>query len=266
MSLYERITQKLRNIYLEKIALPFFSIALPNNFFQKQKGFCSCCDKQVTFYSFEAYLRSGYRCNNCHSIPRERAIMQAIERYYPNWREIKIHESSPIQKGASLKIKRGAKSYMESQYFPNQVLGTIIEGFRNEDLENQTFEDESFDLVITQDVFEHLYYPEKAFAEIHRTLRKGGSHILTVPIENKFNPTVKWAELNKDGNNVFLQKPEFHGNPVNDEGSAVTWHWGYDIVNVIEKSTGVKPHIETWEDSDNGIKAELIEVIVIKKD
>jgi hypothetical protein len=36
----------------------------------------------------------------------------------------------------------------------------------SEDLEALTFPDESFDLVITQDVFEHVLRPAKAFAEI----------------------------------------------------------------------------------------------------
>lgn len=40
-----------------------------------------------------------------------------------------------------------------------------------------TLEDESFDLVISQDVFEHLFNPELAFAEVARTLELGGAHL-----------------------------------------------------------------------------------------
>jgi SAM-dependent methyltransferase len=191
--------------------------------------------------------------------------MQAIELFYPNWRELNIHESSPIERGASVKINKGCKNYTASQFFPNQLFGELVNQVRNEDLENQKFENEVFDLVITQDVFEHLNQPEKAFAEIHRTLKKGGSHILTVPIENRFDQTVRWAEYDTKGNLIFLFAPEYHGNPVNDEGSPVFWHYGYDIVAMIEKSTGVKPYIQTWEDRDNGIEGLLNEIIVIKK-
>lgn len=40
---------------------------------------------------------------------------------------------------------------------------------------------------------EHIYDPEKAFSDIARTLKKGGGHIYTVPIINKFMPTEVWA-------------------------------------------------------------------------
>jgi len=48
-------------------------------------------------------------------------------------------------------------------------------------LGNISRNDESFDLVITLDVFEHVLRPAKAFAEIARTLKPGGAHIYTVP-------------------------------------------------------------------------------------
>ncbi|MDR0583764.1 MAG: class I SAM-dependent methyltransferase [Treponema sp.] len=51
-------------------------------------------------------------------------------------------------------------------------------GYRNENLEEQTFSDEMFELIITQDVFEHVYNPEKAFSEIARTLKKA-AHIFS---------------------------------------------------------------------------------------
>src|ERR1700690_3775655 len=68
------------------------------------KGYCICCDKLVTFSSRYDWLRDHYICNNCSSIPRERALMFCIERYYPNWRELHIHESSPVIRGASAKL------------------------------------------------------------------------------------------------------------------------------------------------------------------
>jgi len=40
--------------------------------------------------------------------------------------------------------------------------------------------DESFDLVITQDFFEHVLRPAK---EIARTLKSGGAHIYAVPYD-----------------------------------------------------------------------------------
>ncbi len=42
---------------------------------------------------------------------------------------------------------------------------------------NFPFADESFDLIYTHQVFEHVRYPEKVLAEAHRTLKPGGTMI-----------------------------------------------------------------------------------------
>jgi 2-polyprenyl-3-methyl-5-hydroxy-6-metoxy-1,4-benzoquinol methylase len=55
--------------------------------------------------------------------------------------------------------------------------GSIVGEYRNEDLERQTYADGSFDVVITQDVMEHIYDPSSAFREIARTLRPVGDLI-----------------------------------------------------------------------------------------
>ena len=106
------------------------------------------------------------------------------------------------------------------------------------DLEKQTFKDNTFDLVITSDVMEHIYEPDRAFKEIHRTLKPGGAHIFSVPLINKHKKTQRWATKGKDGQPNFIYEPEWHGNPVDAKGSPVTFHWGFDIKDYIEKHTG----------------------------
>ena len=248
---------------LKKTAL---ATLLPSSFYYKEKGYCYCCDKQVEFVAQNPWLRDHFLCTHCGCLPRERALMYVIDHHYPHWRDLHIHESSPIKRGASLRLKKECKQYEASHYFANHPKGTQVEGFRNEDLENLTYEDERFDLVITQDVFEHLYHPYKAFAEIARTLKKGGAHIFTVPLVNKHEPSVLWAEPQPDGKPRFLFTPEWHHNPLDPEGSAVTMHWGYDIVAHIQ---GAAPQLKTTlihlDQPQLGIRAELIEVIVSVK-
>jgi SAM-dependent methyltransferase len=50
-----------------------------------------------------------------------------------------------------------------------------------EDAAELPFEDESFDVAICIEVFEHLFAPDKAAAEILRVLRPGGTLIASVP-------------------------------------------------------------------------------------
>jgi SAM-dependent methyltransferase len=239
---------------------------LPNSYFLSKKGYCYCCEQEVEFVSFHPWLRDNFKCNNCHSIPRERALMKVINTIYPNWKELEIHESSPGLRGASSLLKSKCKNYRASQFYVDKDLGTTINGFVNIDLENQSFPDEIFDLVITQDVMEHEYNPEKSFKEIARTLKPGGAHIFTVPIINKFKETLVWATLNSDGEPNFLHKPEYHGNPINENGSPVTMHWGYDIVSKIKEFCGLNTEIVYIDNLKEGIRAEYIEVLVTRKD
>jgi SAM-dependent methyltransferase len=191
--------------------------------------------------------------------------MDVIETNYPNWKDLMIHESSPGNRGHSVTLKKHAKHYTASQYYPNEALGKIIKGFKNEDLENQTFKDESFDLVVTSDVMEHIYEPEKAFKEIHRTLKPGGAHIFSVPIINKHKPTQRWANKSPVGSPQFLFSPERHGNPVDAQGSPVTFHWGFDIKDFIEEHTDASCEIVYLDDLSKGIRAEYIEIVIQKK-
>jgi SAM-dependent methyltransferase len=236
-----------------------------NGFVMKNEGFCYCCDQKVTFSSQNSWLRDHYLCSNCGSIPRERALMYCIDTFYPEWRKAFIHESSPCNRGASLRLKHNCMHYIASQFFPGIPLGKNVEEFRNENLEKQSFEDECFDLVITQDVMEHIFEPGRAFAEIARTLKKGGAHIFTVPLVNKNRPTEIWAERDKAGAINYIGTPEYHGNPVDDEGSLVTMHWGYDISDYILKHSGLYTTIVFIDNIDLGIRAELIEVAISRK-
>lgn len=257
------------NHWLPRIKNRFTSRALqilvPSGFYFRQQGYCPCCRSKTSFVSLNSWLRDNFKCANCGSIPRNRALIQVLQTYYPNWSNLTIHESSPSGGGASALIRQHCAHYTASQYYPMHPHGSIVGEFRNEDLERQTFADESFDVVITQDVMEHVYDPSSAFREIGRTLKPGGSHIFSVPLVNKHQPTQVWATRNPDGSPNFLYEPDYHGNPVDPRGSPVTMRWGYDIVEYIKRECGLSTYIETIDDLNLGIRAEYIEILVTQK-
>jgi SAM-dependent methyltransferase len=182
---------------------------------------------------------------------------------YPNWRDLIVHESSPGHRGASVKLARSCRFYTASQYDPQLGFGNIhpTAGYRSENLENQTFPDQAFDLVITQDVFEHVFDAPAAFKEIVRTLKPGGAHIFTTPLVNREKPSERRASISESGI-IYHHPPEYHGNPMSAEGSLVTWHWGEDIVTLIKDATGLDTQVVALDDIKMGIRAEYIEVLV----
>lgn len=227
-------------------------------------GICPICEDGVTFNAWNEHLRDHYLCARCGSIPRERAIMVAIDKFYPNWRELRIHESSPANRGVSKKLAEQCPGYVATQFHASVPEGSRHpeRGWRCENLERQTFSDACFDLVITQDVLEHMFDPDAACREIARTLRPGGAHIATTPMVRRAQPTIVCAERNPDGSINHLQPPDYHGNPVDEQGSLVTFWWGYDLASRIDRVAPFNTMIWSVEDRGRGIDGPLNEVLV----
>ena len=228
----------------------------------ENNGYCYCCDQNTKFVALNEWFRDHYTCSICASIPRERALMYSIETFFPGWQECVIHESSPCERGASIKLIDKALIYIPSQYYPDIKPGTLHGTTRCENLENLTFEDSSIDLHITQDVMEHIFSPDKAFREIARTLRPGGMHIFTVPLVNKNNPTEICSKIGPGGDIIHLCEPEYHGNHLSEQGSLVTRKWGYDICDYIFETSGLFTRIIYVDSLDLGIRAEFIEILI----
>jgi SAM-dependent methyltransferase len=191
--------------------------------------------------------------------------MIVIERLYPNWRSLSVHESSPVLRGVSAKLHKQCPSYVMSQYDREIPFGSIHPyGYRSEDIESQTFEDECFDLVITQDVFEHLFKPDQAIKEISRTLRVGGAHVATVPLVQRNGASRRRASLGEDGEVIHHLEPQYHKSAAGD-GVLVTIDWGYDIVRYITEQSGLVTTLYLIDDLWRGVRAEFIEVMVNQK-
>lgn len=230
------------------------------------QGVCPVCERAVTFTARDEWLRDHFLCGNCGSQPRERALMKILAELSPDWRSLDIHESSPGT-AASRRMEAEAKGYRSSHYAADAPLGAAHPqwGWRCEDLENQTFPDASFDIVVTQDVFEHVFAPDRAIAEIARTLKPGGFHICTVPIVNKAAASVRRARRDAQGRVENLLEPVYHGNPIDPRGLLVTVDWGYDIADYLDRASGLSTTIWALDDMSHGIRAEYIEVLVSRK-
>lgn len=230
-------------------------------------GICPICEDKSVFSSSSTWFREHLVCQSCSSVPRERALMHVINQFYPNYKSLTIHESSPSTRGTSTKLRTECAGYTASQYLPGVQPGTFDEkcGFRCEDLEALTFPDESFDLFISQDVMEHILEPDKAFKEIARVLKPGGAHIFTVPLINKIKKSECWASRSESGDIIYHHPAEYHGNPVDSKGALVTMHWGYDIASFISEVAKTPTMIIIIDNIELGIRAEYIDVLLSLK-
>jgi SAM-dependent methyltransferase len=226
----------------------------------RNTGYCHCCRQETVFEIRGDWLRDQYLCLNCFSIPRQRHIQYVLDSFFKGWEEKNIHESSP----ANDLISRYCTSYSFSQYFEGVNEGSLIDGVRCENLESLTFPDCTFDIFITQDVFEHILNPERAASEIMRVLKPSGFHVFTAP-KNK-GITVSYPRARMAGKKIeYIEEAMYHGNPVGDGRALVTWDYGDDFEDLINAWSKYSTTTYITKDRDLGIDGEYIEVFVTKK-
>lgn len=236
------------------------------NLFLDIVAYCPICEADRRLVARSAWLRDQLVCPVCQSLPRHRALMDVLSLCMPDWRTAAMHEVAPVWHAASAKFRKENDNYTYSYFDPSTPGGAThpVQGWRNENIEDLTFPAQTFDLFITQDVFEHLFRPDRAAAEVARVLRPGGMHVCTVPIANKGLPSCRRAQI-VDGTIRHLQAPQHHGDPVNSEGALVTVDWGYDIAAYLDRHSGLTTTIFYIDDLTKGIRADAIEVLVMRK-
>ena len=223
-------------------------------------GWCPCCRSQTEFIETGVWLRDQYLCRRCNSIPRMRAINHTLDAYFPGWETRSIHESSPSNDF----IRRFASDYSSSFFFEGVELGSLHAGSRCENLEALTFADNTFDLVVTQDVFEHVFRPDFATREIMRVLRPGGAHVFTAPKHKGLRQTRQRARW-ENGGVVHLLEEQYHGNPIGDGRALVTWDYGDDFEVYLWQWCGYPTVTYVVRDRSLGIDGEYLEVFVTRK-
>jgi len=130
-----------------------------------------------------------------------------------------------------------------SEFWYDVPRGTCVGNIRCEDVQNLTFSDGSFDIVITQDVFEYVPDPESGFREIWRVLKTGGYHIFTVPYSRSLVKSVTRATRKEDSISHILP-PVYHG--INDNPNVLVFtDFGLDLPQLLE---AIGFEIETYED------------------
>lgn len=118
-----------------------------------------------------------------------------------------------------------------SEYMPDVPFGTLAtDGVLSDNIERSSFRDNTFDIVGSFDVFEHIPNPEIGLAEVHRILKSGGTALLTFPFYWTHDQTERRAYVTPDGEIKHLKPPVYHGNPIDSQGSLVFNDIGWDFI------------------------------------
>ncbi|WP_254658054.1 class I SAM-dependent methyltransferase [Pleurocapsa sp. PCC 7327] len=74
------------------------------------------------------------------------------------------------------------------------------------DIHDLKFEDESFDAAVCWSILEHVPYPQKAIAELHRVLKPNGKIWVQLPFHYPFHEEPKdYWRVTPDGLRIWLE-------------------------------------------------------------
>jgi hypothetical protein len=269
-SLYARLSNKVPLLKTILFFLRSLYKRLNPSYLEKDEfGFCNICGKFAQFHYYqlldsnchtvvscefddvfieEMNITNTLRCAYCGSKFRVRCAAQSLlmhfwkgqfrsirklikELYAGNIRWSALETGSY---GGIFSQHKGLKNIVLTEYFDEIERGQKKNGIRSEDLQNLTFESNTFDAVIALDVLEHVADPWKAFSEMRRVIRPNGLGIITVPIDKRVEKSSPLARI-ENGKIKNLRRPAYHLDPFRKEGSRVFTEFGTDILDKLRK-------------------------------
>ncbi len=153
-----------------------------------------------------------------------------------------------------------------SEFFgADHAPGTQVGGVRHEDVCRLSFDDRSFDVVLSFDVLEHVEDLGAALQACFRVLRPGGALLFAAPMQFEAGPVVDRVRVSADGSYDYLAEPEYHGNPVDDSGSLCFRYFGLDVLDDLREIGFETAECMIYWSRDLGLLGPLQNVIIARK-
>jgi len=221
---------------------------------------CPVCGSNSDIQPFSDNLRESGLCKSCGSWNRKRVmavmVCEVIEKM-TGARVCTLADSIPPIKifnaewqGPIYEKLKKVQGYTFSRYAgPSYQSGKIINGITHQDLLKTSFDECSFDIVLTADVLEHIPDPYFAHKEIYRILKKGGVHLFTVPSYLNFPLDTQKAAV-QDGQIVSITDPEWHGEKRDDR--RVYTYFGLEMIGHLH-TIGFKVIVHDFSIPEMGI-------------
>jgi SAM-dependent methyltransferase len=244
---------------------------MPSTFFENPRflsGRCNICGSR-TIFSFRDNdrYRNSLICNECFTISRYRSIARGVlmaikelkgidaesikdlVKHYSNLcfsRQLEVYDTQvPFYYRTTYPIPDMLSecnwiNVHTSIFKPQQKLGLKLgTNISNQNLEQLTFSDNSFDIVITSDVMEHVRLDDRAHQEIRRVLKPGGVYLFTVP-HSRLKPEtlirVAVTDPLEPSKDQYLLEKEYHGDANSPEHKSLSYRiYGTNLDNYLGK-------------------------------
>lgn len=180
-------------------------------------------------------LRESVSAHGCLS--RHRAITRVLELIGENLVGLQHKQIYIPETGTGFirwLVHHGLSENLEVSDYLRDAEVAPAGGGHHQNLCDLGYENGRFDLVICNDVFEHVYDLPKALAEVRRVLHPGGRLLATFPMAfGQWESLIKAEYRGEEQPAVFRGEPEYHGDPIRPtRGSLVYQIPGWDIMEL----------------------------------
>ena len=202
-------------------------------------------------------------------LSRNRAVLVVLEQLYGSLEALGQQEIYLVEAltGFALWLRRqlGGERLLCSEFLEDAE--QAFSGIPHQDLCALTFSDASFDLVLCNELFEHVQDLELAFREIARVLRPGGRLVATCPLAfGQTEAIVKARHNPATGEAEQLMEAEFHGDPVRPKAGSLVYRIpAWDVLDQLRGAGFLEVrmhHIASWKHGVLG--SDLPGVLVIE--
>lgn len=177
--------------------------------------------------------RWGIRCIKCGASSNSISIVNYLNKTENDWRDKSLYIMSST--GPLFRyIRNNCSNLTNSVYHYSATNGSFVNGVMSQDVQNLTFDDNTFDFIISAEVFEHDPDDRKGFSEIFRVLRPGGRFVFTVPLDFA-QKTIERAYV-VNGGIFHLLPPKYHNDSVRSNSVLCFRDYGYDITARLEEA------------------------------
>ncbi len=193
--------------------------------------YCPVCERASetrvgtgALFGLAPNLREGLHCDGCNMGNRNR-LMHVLTRIFA---PVGSHAKAAVFEPPSpLTDNLRNTGYQLSLSAFQPGTGDRL----HQDMTKTTYRQGQFDLVVHNDVLEHVPDTMAALRDNHRILRRGGVLVFTAPVVTMAR-TITRARLKADGSIEHILPPEIHGDPLSPDGALAFYNFGFDIVEM----------------------------------
>ncbi len=235
-------------------------------------GYCRVCEKNTKFKlninkKKKINFRGSLVCEHCKLGNRKRFMLSFLKDFTKNSdSNLRVFMYEQITKFFRLAQKINSIDLTGSEFLGYEKNpGQIIKNIRNEDALNLSFKDNSFDVIVSNDVFEHIPNINKSLSEAQRVLKNSGSLLISIPFYQNKLKTIRRASI-KEGNIENILPPMYHSNPISKkDDSLVFYDFGWDFLDFLKSAGFSEQYLLGYYDIFHGHIGNGLQFIFVAK-